>query len=129
MDLAPISFQKHHDRATIEPRLGVDRGPRFPSIVVRSSRSDSAAKDVRSRHDRGSIAARSNRDRGVLPRLVCTVRWRSSSEVDGHDRTSLWLSDHNRKEGPPPAVHLVQIAMMIVGKEPEHPSRDALFVF
>ena len=76
--------------------------------------------------NRGSITARSDRDLGVLPRLVCTVRWRSSGEVDGHDRTSPWSSDHNRKEGPPPVVHLVKIAMMIVAKDLERPSRDAL---
>ena len=55
MDLAPISFQKHHDRAMIGPRSGFDRGPRSPSIVVGSSRSDSAAKEVRSRLDRTAI--------------------------------------------------------------------------
>ena len=88
---------------TIGPRLGFDRGPRSPSIVVGSSRSDSAAKEVRSRLDRVMIAARSDGDRGVLPRFVCTVRWRSSGEVDGHDRTSPWPSDRDRESLDPPS--------------------------
>ena len=51
---------------------------------------------------------------------------RSSGEADGHDRTSSWSSDHNRKAGPPPAVHLVKIATMIVAKDPERLSHDSL---
>ena len=48
-----------HDRTTIRPRSCVDRDLGAPSIVVGSSRIDSAAEDVRSRLDRGSIGPRS----------------------------------------------------------------------
>ena len=56
VDLASILLQKHHDWAMIGPRSGVDRGPGSPSIVVGSSRSDSAVRDVRSRLNRVAIA-------------------------------------------------------------------------
>ena len=75
VDLAPISTILAPRSTTIGPRLRFDRGPRSPSIFFGSSRCDSAAKEVRSRLDRAPIAARSDRDRGVLPRLICTVRW------------------------------------------------------
>ena len=59
MDLAPISTilapRSDHDRATIGPGLGLDRGPRSPSIFVGSSRGDSAAEGVRSRLNRTAI--------------------------------------------------------------------------
>ena len=69
-------FSSHfHDfNTTIGPRSGFDHGPRSPSIFVGSSRSDFAAEGVRSRRDLGSIAARSDCDRGDLPCMVCAVR-------------------------------------------------------
>ena len=61
-----ISVQGTSPSATIGPRSGHDRGPESSSIVVSSSRNDSAAKDVQSRLDRVVIAARSCRDRGSI---------------------------------------------------------------
>ena len=59
MDLAPISTilapRSDHDRATIEPRSGFDRGPRFPPISIESGESDSAAEIMRSRLDHAAI--------------------------------------------------------------------------
>ena len=57
----------HVFSTTIGPRSGFNRGPRFPSIVVKSGRSDSAAKNR-------AITARLDRDPGVLPSFVCAVR-------------------------------------------------------
>ena len=51
--------RSHHDHAAIGPRSCVDRDPRAPSIIVGSSRVDSAAEGVQSRLDRGSIGLRS----------------------------------------------------------------------
>ena len=50
----------------IGPRSCVDRDPGAPSIVVDSSRIDSAAENVRSRLDRAAIAARSQLDRTAI---------------------------------------------------------------
>ena len=44
-----------HDRVAIGPRLCVNRDPGAPSIVLGSSRIDSAAEDVRSWLDRTAI--------------------------------------------------------------------------
>ena len=74
MNRLEFCFKKSPDRGTIGPRSGVDRGPGSRSVAVGSGWSDSATKDVRSRLDHAMIAARSDRDRGVLPRLVCIVR-------------------------------------------------------
>ena len=72
------------DRTTIGPRSCVNRDPRALSIIVGLGRVDSAAEGVRSRLDRGSIAARSRLDREVLPQHLCTVRCesREPSDVD-----------------------------------------------
>ena len=59
-----------HDRATITPRSGHDRCPGQSSIAVRSTREDFATQAPRLRLDRAAIAARSSRDRGVLPRIL-----------------------------------------------------------
>ena len=40
-EFAPNSHHFSHDRATIAPRSGHDRGPGSPSIAVRSTGSDS----------------------------------------------------------------------------------------
>ena len=115
MDLAPISFQKHHDRATIGPRLGFDRGPRSPSIVVGSSRSDSAAKEVRSRLDRAMIVARSRPDRTAIVGFfhalsapsdgALQVRWMVT--IARHRGRQIAIeshSIHHYKGAPSPAV-------------------------
>ena len=69
-----FGFKLASTRPLLPPRSGHDRGPESPLIVASSSRNDSAAKDVRLRLHRAAIAARSDCDRGALPRIVCTVR-------------------------------------------------------
>ena len=65
-ELASISLQKNHDRASIvvlmlQRSMSDDRG------------GDSTTKDPRSQFDRTAIAVRSDRDREVLPRIVLAV--------------------------------------------------------
>ena len=66
-EFAPNSHHFSHDRATIVV-LAVRRSP------SPRRRGDSTTFALRSRLDRAAIAVRSDRDRGVLPRSVWTVR-------------------------------------------------------
>ena len=64
--LLPNRHDFRHDRATIAPRSGRDRGPNPSSIACRSIGDDSPTRDVWLRLDRAAIAARSDRDRGFF---------------------------------------------------------------
>ena len=57
------------------PRSGHDWGSIVVLGLCRSSSDQVGAIPRQKRCDRGSIAARWDRDRGVLPRFVCNVRW------------------------------------------------------
>ena len=50
-----FGFKLASKRPRFPPRSGHDRDPESPSIIVSSSRSDFAAKDLRSRLDRTAI--------------------------------------------------------------------------
>ena len=74
VDLAPIS-------TILAPRSGFNRGPRFPPISIESGKSDSAAENMRSRLDRGSIGPRSwGSSPFCLRRPIVINRW-----LDDHD--------------------------------------------
>ena len=84
-DLPRFRRNFRHDRATIGSRSGVDRGVRASSITGRSMGNESAPIPrpnpldrgliaPRSRLDCSAIAARSRRDRGVLPQPLHAVR-------------------------------------------------------
>ena len=60
--------------ATIFARSAVDRVPNASELSIDGRGVDSARQELRSRLDRTAIAVRSDRDRGVLPRVVSTVR-------------------------------------------------------
>ena len=112
MDLAPISSQKHHDRATIRPRLRFDRAPRFLSIVVESGRSDSAAKEVQSRLDRtailGFFRALSAPSDGALQ-----VRWMVT--ITRHRGRQIAIESHSihHQGAPSPAVRSAKKSRLI----------------
>ena len=78
-------FQKHHDRATIAFNFAPKRSHnRFNFVSTRSEIQlescvvhrglDSMMEEPRSRLNRAAIAVRSDRDRGVLPRILQAVR-------------------------------------------------------
>ena len=73
-------------RPTIGPRSRLDRATIVILILHWVSSDDRGDDSVmqypRSRLDRAAIAVRSDRDRGVPPRIVLTVRWRSRPDGD-----------------------------------------------
>ena len=69
-----FSSYLHDDRTTIGPRSGHDQGLIVVIGFRRSSSNQVGAIPPRKTCDRGSIAARSDRDPGVLPCFVCAVR-------------------------------------------------------
>ena len=73
--------RSQHDRATIGLRSCVDRDPGALSIIVGSSRIDSAVEGVRSRLDRAAITARSRRDRGSIAKFFHDVSAPSDGDL------------------------------------------------
>ena len=69
---APIAGRSWPDRASIV-LLILTQTPSDDCGI------DSTTKDPRSRLDRAAIAVRSDRDRGVLPRILPAVRWKSDA--------------------------------------------------
>ena len=70
------SFKIGHDLRVIDhdrPRSSVDRAPDSLELPIDDRGIDSTRKDPRSRLNRAAIAVRSDRDRGVLPRVTYVV--------------------------------------------------------
>ena len=86
--LATLFVGIDHDRGLIVRRLGVDLAADLHENISGDRGVDSASNAPRSRLDRGAIAVRSDRDRGVLPRFVCTVRWISGKWTISISRSS-----------------------------------------
>ena len=72
MIFGTIGPRSGHDRPTIAPRSGHNLSPGRSSVIVLSSGSDSAAEGA-------TIAARSRRDRTVLPPIFAAVRFESDA--------------------------------------------------
>ena len=70
-----IKRRSVHDHEAIEPRSWKFLSPSSAGIVRRDRGIASTMKDLRSQLDRSAIAVRSDRDRGVLPRILRAVRW------------------------------------------------------
>ena len=72
-----LSFKIGHDLRAIDhdrPRSSVDRAPDSSKLSLDDRGINFARKDPRSRLDRATIAVRSDRDRGVLPRVAYAVQ-------------------------------------------------------
>ena len=83
------SFKIGHDLRAIDhdrPRTSVDRAPDSPELPIDDRGIDSTRKDPRSRLDRAAIAVRSDRDRGVLPRVAYAVGLKSDAPDSREDR-------------------------------------------
>ena len=66
--------RSRRDRALIGRRSCSRRSRKCRKIATKRIRDESCKIAVQSRHDRGSISARSHRDHRVLPRFICAVR-------------------------------------------------------
>ena len=95
-----ISLNRGHDRTTIRPRSWIDHDrypPRWPS---ENRGDDSALKESQSRLDRAAIAVRSDRDRGVLPRVFYAVRLESDAPAlfrkERKESAFMWPLDRDR---------------------------------
>ena len=89
---------------------------------------DSTRKELRSRLDRAAIAVRSDRDRGILPRVPYSVGLESDAPDSCEEReTPLFtVAVGSRSIGKSsPAVQLEKNRMMIVANDLERSSRDA----
>ena len=72
--LATLFAGIDHDRGLIVRRLGVDLAVDLHQNISDDRGVDSASNAPRSRLDRAAIAVQSDRDRGVLPRVLRAVR-------------------------------------------------------
>ena len=128
------------DAASIPRRFWPDLTVKQPEILPRSRR-DRATIVRRSwswrsvccrlilwdrfRDESCAIAARSDRDCGVLPRFFSVVGL--SFWWDGWSRSRVTMAVRSRSRGESTASRpSVKIAMKIAAKNPERPSRDAL---
>ena len=83
------SFKIGHDLRAIDhdrPRSSVDRVPDAPEMRIEGRGIDPTRKDPRSRLDRAAIVVRSDRDRGVLPRVAYAVRLESDAPDSREER-------------------------------------------
>ena len=104
-----------HDRAAIGLRSGVNHDARASSIACRSMGDKSAPIPRQNLLDRAAIAARSRRDRGVLPQSSTAVRlcsnWmddRDWSDPVRRDReANLLLAVRWRSSGLKASSHLL----------------------
>ena len=83
------SFKIGHDLRAIDhdqPRSSVDRVLNAREMTIEGRGIDSTRKDPRSRLDRAAIVVRSDRDRGVLPRVAYAVGLESDAPDSREER-------------------------------------------
>ena len=110
------------------PRSSVDRAPGSSKLLLNDRGINSTREVPRSRLDRAAITVRSDRDRGVLPRVAYSVGLESDAPDSREEReTPLFtVAVGSRSIGKSsPAVHLDENRMMIVANDLKRLSRDA----
>ena len=83
------SFKIGHDLRAIyhdRPRSSVDCVPDAPELPIDGRGIDSTLKDPRSRLDHAAIAARSDRNRGVLPHVAYAIGLESDAPDSREER-------------------------------------------
>ena len=83
------SFKVGHDLRVIDhdrPRSSIDRVPDAPEMTSEGCEIDSTRQDLQSRLNRAAIAVRSDRDRGILPRVAYAVGLESDAPDSREER-------------------------------------------